>query len=334
MEIQSLSVVVPGKCVNDCAYCVSQMHESPYVNRVGKCPRMEDDVAEQDYIDRLAFARDNGCNVAVLTGACEPLQRMDFLRWFDRVNKGLPKPFRWLELQTTGVLLDDEKLTFLKQMGVKTIALSVAHLFDDETNCQIEGVNPKLAFRLDDLAAKIRAHNFGLRICVNLTNLYTAYLPESIFRRCKELGAHQVMLRQMFEGPGNTAKDEWIRQHTMSAAPTVLWNVATGERKGIGYALAHADEIDLRGGDFWLDFIGKRRDPGLTVWDLNQYIRHGRPLEPLPFGAMRYSVQGMSTVLDSDCMSEESETSVIRYLVLREDCHLYTKWDDQGSFLF
>lgn len=41
----------------------------------------------------------------------------------------------------------------------------------------------------------------------------------------------------------------------------------------------------------------------------------------------------MSTVLDEDCMSEEAKESV-KYLILRPNCKLYSKWDDKGSLVF
>jgi len=67
---------------------------------------------------------------------------------------------------------------------------------------------------------------------------------------------------------------------------------------------------------------------------LNAYIKkNGRPLERLPFGAMRYSVHGISTVVDDDCMSTEVKDTM-KYLILRPNCKLYTKWDDNGSLLF
>ena len=58
-----------------------------------------------------------------------------------------------------------------------------------------------------------------------------------------------------------------------------------------------------------------------------------RSLERLPFGALRYSVDGISTVVDDDCMNQEVKDT-LKYLILRPDCKLYTKWDDAGSLLF
>ncbi len=50
---------------------------------------------------------------------------------------------------------------------------------------------------------------------------------------------------------------------------------------------------------------------------------------------MVYSVEGMSTVIDSDCMnSKESNNDTLKYIILREDGKLYCRWDDIGSLIF
>lgn len=68
--------------------------------------------------------------------------------------------------------------------------------------------------------------------------------------------------------------------------------------------------------------------------DYFQYIRmNGTPLETLPYGMTKYSLEGVGTVADSDCMAKKN-TEEIRYLILRPDCHLYTRWDDPASIIF
>ena len=82
MKIQSLSVVVPNKkCINDCQFCVSKMHTDQYKNQ------MDDnlpffDLYLKDYLERLEFARHNGCNTVMLTGNSEPQQNRKFLTYF------------------------------------------------------------------------------------------------------------------------------------------------------------------------------------------------------------------------------------------------------------
>lgn len=68
--------------------------------------------------------------------------------------------------------------------------------------------------------------------------------------------------------------------------------------------------------------------------DYFQYIRmNGTPLETLPYGMTKYSLEGVGTVADNDCMAKQN-TEEIRYLILRPDCHLYTRWDDPASIIF
>jgi len=69
---------------------------------------------------------------------------------------------------------------------------------------------------------------------------------------------------------------------------------------------------------------------GLSAW----VQTNGRRLERLPYGALRYSVSGISTVIDDDCMSTAEGKEEIKYLILRQNCRLYTRWDDKGSLLF
>jgi hypothetical protein len=81
-------------------------------------------------------------------------------------------------------------------------------------------------------------------------------------------------------------------------------------------------------------WIEKNRASEKLMQHINQCIKErGRVLEMLPFGAIRYSVEGMSLVYDGDCMSTEVKPTM-KYLILRPNCKLYTKWDDEGSILF
>lgn len=43
-----------------------------------------------------------------------------------------------------------------------------------------------------------------------------------------------------------------------------------------------------------------------------------------------FDMSGLTVVVDDDCMSEQ-ESEVIRYLILRSDCNIYTKWDSKAS---
>lgn len=105
MVIQSLSCVVPATCPNRCKFCVSHLHEkdrATYRNHIEK-NRQFKDLYEKDYLDALAFARDNGCNTLMLTGDGEPIFNPGYLDMIAQLNAKLTQPFRWIELQTSGV---------------------------------------------------------------------------------------------------------------------------------------------------------------------------------------------------------------------------------------
>lgn len=102
MKIQSLSIVVPTKrCINNCKFCVSRLHDAPYDDQIeGNWRFMDLYVAE--YVRRLNYARDNGCNALMLTGNGEPQQNRRFLEKFGFMVRMMNNPFVQIEMQTTG----------------------------------------------------------------------------------------------------------------------------------------------------------------------------------------------------------------------------------------
>ncbi|MCF7835124.1 radical SAM protein [Candidatus Gracilibacteria bacterium] len=308
MKIQSLSIVVPGGCPNSCACCVSQLHaDDNYSNQIEKNYQFED-LYRDDFHDALSFARDNGCNVMMLTGDGEPLMNIYYLRMITELNKTLDKPFRWIELQTSGVFLLKKSaenggsinLRWLRNMiRVKTISLSLFNIFDSELNkAYSRPKSPKAVVDIDKTCSEIRKYDFTLRLSLNMVDYYNDIDPVDIFNRAKELGANQITFRVLYDSDTpvefQSSKEkeisQWIKDHR--ANPDVIKKI-------------------------------------------NEYIiKHGKKLERLPFGAYRYSVHGMSCVVDEDCMSTAEDNDVMKYLILRPDCHLYSKWDDAGSRLF
>lgn len=290
MQIQTLSVVVPtARCVNSCKYCVSKMHDSPYANQIEKNTRFRD-LYEKDYLKRLQFARDNGCNTVILTGNGEALQNKGFLDDFAHWNRMITKPFQWIELQTSGIFLNDEKLRYLRNnVGVTTISVSVGHLFHANQNMEIMGVPEKAQFGLDAICSEIKRYDFNLRLSINLHSVYNEADPERILVEAKKLGADQITFRKLYSSYKNTEQDKWIEEH----------------------AFTYESEDRLK------RFIEE----------------YGRPLEILPFGAIRYSLDGISIVYDTDCMSEETKEG-LKYLILQPNCKLYSHWDDPASLIF
>lgn len=293
MKIQSLSVVVPNaKCVNNCAFCVSKMHCDVYKNQ------MDDnlpffDLYMADYIKRLEFARDNGCNTVMLTGNSEPQQNRKFLTYFGMFMKLMQHPFRWIEMQTTGTLIDQNYLRFLRNhVGVNLISLSVSSL-DDQMNNAIIGTPKNGKIDLRWLCSEIKRYDFGLRLSLNLTNEFRQFdiLPQNLFKRCKELGADQVTLRILYTSGTGTPQDKWI------------------DANGL-------------------------KDPHVRM--IRDYVTaNGRVLGVLPHGAVKYSLDGLCIVIDSDCMDTAEKTGDdYKYLILQPDCKLYSLWDDPASLVF
>ncbi|HOA80831.1 MAG TPA: radical SAM protein [Defluviitaleaceae bacterium] len=291
MKIQSLSVCVPAGCLNKCKFCVAHMHKDEYTNQIEDNRRFYD-LYRNDYLKRMQFARDNGCNTVILTGDGEPLLNRSFLKDFGLMNKELDSPFRWIELQTSGTLLDDEYLRFLRNhVGVNTISLSLSSIFDSKKNAEYNGTKKGYEVDIDHLCSEIKRYDFNLRLSLNLTDVYDGDFDSisRIFARAKDLGADQITFRVLYMSDHETEENDWIAKH--SASPQFVANIR--------------------------DYI----------------INFGKPLEILPFGARRYSVHGISTVLDDDCMSQEVKDAV-KYLILRPNAKLYSRWEDRGSLIF
>jgi len=332
MKIQSLSVVVPtkNKCVNSCKFCVSRTHTNPYCDRISSVvssfkniPRMVDLMYEplnystvnkegiskqyeadmvanalleeysieyKDYYNRLQFARDNGCNVIVLTGTGEPIQNINFLDFFSEVNEKLQTPFKSIEIQTTGVMLNDENLSRLRKNGVTTISFSISNIFDNKRNLEVIGCHKKLEFDVFEIIELVKKHDFNLRLSLNLINDYDEdYTVEEVIDRCEELGADQVTFRKLYKSDLNNEIDQWIEENASES--------------------------------FYDELVKYVKD-------------NGKYLGVLPFGPSIYDIKEMSVVVDDDCMGEKVETDTYKYLILRENAKLYSKWETKASLVF
>ena len=307
MNVQSLSISVPtkNKCVNNCKFCVSRTHTNPFSDNVSKCLKNyitlksftdngkdyfidENTIEYKDYFNRLQFARDNGCNVVILTGTGEPTQNFPFLRFFSIVNSKLTTPFKSIEIQSTGVFLDEDRLSLLRKLGITTISLSISNIFDNERNLDIIEVHKKLRFELVDIINLIKKYDFNLRLSLNLINDYDNYSVEEVLNKCKEFGADQVTFRKLYKSKTNNTIDEWIGKNAS------------------------------------VKFLN----------EITKYVtKEGTYLGKLPFGASIYDVDEMSVVIDSDCMNEEIKDTY-KYLILRENGKVYSRWETPASLIF
>lgn len=286
---QSLSVVVPNKkCINNCAFCVSKMHAEDYKNQMdGNLPFY--DLYLKDYMKRLEYARDNGVNTVMLTGNSEPQQNRRFLVDFGMMMQLMERPFRNIEMQTTGWGLDRNYLRFLRNhVGINTISLSISSM-NIAKNAEIIGFPNNGILDLEALCSLIKEYDFNLRLSLNLNKEFVGSwnTPADIMSGCKRVGADQVTLRVLYAS-GDNEQAQWIKENGM--------------------------------------------EPG-KVLELKQHIQSYPKLGILPYGAVMYDVRGMSVVLDDDCMSKNVKEEQ-KYLILRENCKLYTKWDTKASLVF
>jgi hypothetical protein len=311
MIAQSLSIDVPGNCPNNCAFCVSrlaQTAEQPMLGniytpdelkRILKLSTHDMRLTEIPYFDafeRLAFARNQNVETVVLTGTrSEPLANKLYLDMFFGINNALLSPFRNIELQTSGVLLAGE-LAALRKKGVKTIALSISSL-DDEINTELCQMKEHISIR--GLCQSIKEFRFNLRLCLNINSE----------------GFEDFI--QAGKSPFDNTSMKYI-QKSLRADQLTFRRL---------YCVSDSVEPENQ-------WVWDHRMPDNWWESLKQYIQvYGNPLQRLPFGAMKYSLDGMSVVLDNDSMGEENY-DVMKYLIFRRNGKLYTRWNDPASLIF
>lgn len=308
MNIQTISIVVPTRgCVNKCPICVSRMHENNYENSFD----------EFKITQRIKWAVMNGINTCIITGTGEAFQNFHFLGRLADIFRKMNHPFPNIEFQTTGVMLDEcdeaingktgnienkyHNLALLKELGVSTISLSVSNVFDSARNADLIVMPEKMRFLLSERCRLIKNSGFNLRLSLNMYEEYDNYHPSQIIEACKSLGADQVTFRKLYHGNDDSEQTKYVQKH--SCTDETLYNIKC-------YIQGRLFEKE---GGF---------KPG-----------RGKLLYKLPFGAFVYSIEGMSTVIDDDCMSKENNES-LKYVILRENGKLYAQWDDEGSLIF
>lgn len=85
------------------------------------------------------------------------------------------------------------------------------------------------------------------------------------------------------------------------------------------------------------EWVRKHEFPQKKFDAIGEYIRNnGTPIARLPYGFIQYSVHGISTVIDDNCMDVKTEDNLgeMKYAILRPNGHLYSAWNDTGSLIF
>lgn len=285
MNIQSLSIVVPAeRCWNKCPFCVSRMHCEDY----GEMILDNREPIPQEYLDRMQFVRDEGCNSMVITGDTEPQQNLQFIYKLLMANReNLRTPFYNISLQTTGSGLNQIDIQKLAGHGLTTVALSISS-FNAERNVEIIGMPEKAKRSFYDVKRWAKTCNLVTRASVNLTSEFNGLDAEDYFTWALMHDFDQITFRKIYSD-GDNDQAAWIREHTFDPA---------------------------------------------NYEKIERYVQqNGTPIARLPFGFIKYSVHGISTVIDGNCMAKDN-IDEMKYAILRPNGHLYSRWDDTGSLIF
>ena len=296
LNIQSLSIVVPNeKCINKCPFCVSRMTGSnAYENRMS-LNHPHYDINVREYLKRLKYVADNGCQTIMLTGTSEPQQNKQFLATFALLHQQIGSPFHNIEMQTTGMLLEDNRdyLRFLRNfVGVNTVALSLNSLSDEMNNAVLGCEIPGKHLTIRHLCAQLKEYDFNIRICCNLTSKFNLddNLPSAFFRYFREeLHADQVTFRKMYASEKDTPQGKWLTENPF---------------------------------------------PEQQSLELETYLASFPVIGQTMYGAEIWDIEGMSVVYDCDCMGKEPKGDTLKYLILRPNCKLYSQWDSKASLVF
>jgi len=212
-KISSLQISVPLKgCINNCKSCIARISgDSGLYKDMSKGVDFD-----QKYFDKLKKVKEQGCKNVVLTSdKGEPMQNKNFLQKIGEFNKKLD--FN-LEIQTTGVLLNNTNLSFLKDIvGVKIISISVFDIFDDSNNLDIIDVKEKMRFNLKEICDNIKSHGFILRLSINLVKTYDKHSTKELFNRIDDLNPNQVTIKNLWHTDDDNAINKWIKVNKASS---------------------------------------------------------------------------------------------------------------------
>lgn len=81
-------------------------------------------------------------------------------------------------------------------------------------------------------------------------------------------------------------------------------------------------------------WINQNKVDDSLIIDINKYVEtFGNPVRILEYGQTLYDLNEMSVVVDNDCINTDLKEEM-KYMILREDCKLYSKWDSRASLIF
>lgn len=209
MKATSLSINLAGGCNARCPFCIS--------DATWATARHDNRLLREGLSKALAFARYHQVDTVLITGSGEPTLHRDLILRIvlEAQRHGIPIT----ELQTNGALLarDPEYLEELDQLGLATIALSVAAC-DPARSAALMGLQHDYL----KLAQAVAERGMLARISLNLIDEDQAYLAADLGAYADRLaaaGVKQFTLRELGIPDAPEASDEaatkmaWVRAH-------------------------------------------------------------------------------------------------------------------------
>jgi len=168
--------------------------------------------SENDYLDCINFCLERNFESMVITGTGEPLVNTRFLSWLSGILRGAERRFRWIDIQTSGVLLSGNTKLYnhlRDSLRVKTVSLSLSHFSNSHTNADINGIPAQLQFNIEDLCTEILSYGFNLRLSLNLWKAYNDIDIADIILKAKKLGASQITFRKLYTSKTECPQNTW-----------------------------------------------------------------------------------------------------------------------------
>lgn len=302
MSIQSLSIVVPGnKCINNCRFCVSRTHQ---------------DIVYENKLDESIKISEEKSSFKYNFSSPPELRYRKALRY--------AKDLGCTTAMLTGECEPQQNMPFLRRfLSINSSLMN--NLFNNiEIQTTGRGLDKEKIF---DLAERgINTFSISVSSFDDEENNRIIGIEDNkkikLVELCQNIKDAGCLLRMSL----NLNKAFYHIQDTAGLLRTCK-------------QVYGADQVTLRklyksGKDCEQD---KWIESHCNIYkddDYFQYIKmNGTLLETLPYGMAKYSLEGVGTVADSDCMAKNNNDE-IRYLILRPDCHLYTRWDDPASIIF
>lgn len=290
MNIQTFSIISgTAACDAHCPYCVSKM------TGIKDLGFKELKINWRNFDKACRLAQVSQVPTVIITGKGEPLlypdQLTDYLIHLKKYN------FPLVELQTNGLLLDDNFVRYRKylkewqRLGLGLIAISIAH-YDPLKNKEIFTPSKDHYINLKRLIKRLHHLGFSVRLSCTLLKGYIDN-PKEVFKLIKfiqGLGVEQLSLRPVTRPlvTENFKVYQWTSKHILT-------------KRQISKIKKFLEE------------------------KANRLVTFGH-------GSILYDLNGQNVCL-TNALTIQPETSDIRQLIFFPDGHLRFDWQFKGAVL-